>query len=382
MNEEVTLVFGGDFCPTQHVEQSVDEGRSAVDMLGPIVDKFQQSDFAIVNLEYPLTQSSAPLNKCGSHQKGHPKTITVLKELGVDLVTLANNHILDYGEQGLKDTLGIFQNVNIETVGAGMSQEEARKPFCIKLKGRSFAFVGVCENEFSVSRFGRGGAYGLDLIYINKQIRRLKEDHDFLIVLFHGGSEFTHYPSPETIRTCHYLIECGASAVVCHHPHYIQGIEYYRDAPVLYSLGKLFYTKMADADILEVPVATFKVPVKEGKICVDFEFYRLSLKRMCLVSLSPAEKLAIEKRFQDYSSAISSPERIEAEWDKYCERRKMIYLSIMLGIPSWVMRILRGLHLRGIMRYYASMKRKELLAIENCVRCEAHREAILNILEE
>lgn len=381
MNESISIVFGGDFCPTQHVESAVDAGQSARDLFGPLVDQFQSADFSVANLEYPLTEKRQGLEKFGSHKRGHPKTISMLKGLGVRLVTLANNHILDYGESGIEDTLATCQAAGIATVGAGKCIGDAQEPYRVTLKGRSFAFLGICENEFSVAKNGHGGACGLDLIRIHNQLGKLRHNHDFVIVLFHGGSEFTHYPSPQTIRICRYLVDCGASAVVAHHPHYVQGFEFYKDVPILYSLGKLFYTLMSDSGVLEVPIATLTLSIEANKFAVAYDFYRISLKTMSVVGLDPKSRAAMEDKFREYSVALSSIEQIEAMWRVFCERRKTIYLSILLGVPSWVMRVLRRLHMTRIIGYCAALKKKELLMLRNIMTCESHREASLSILE-
>lgn len=381
MTDIISIVVAGDFCPTEHVERLVSELSMPSELLGPAVSRFQEADLAIVNLEYPLTTANTRLIKYGSHQKGHPKTISVLKEAGINVVDLANNHILDYGETGLADTLEVCAREQIAAVGAGLTPEEASDPYFVTIRQQRVAVLGICENEFSIARDGRGGAYGLDPIGNYHSIRKAKANADILIVLFHGGSEFSHYPSPRMIRTCRFFADCGASAVVCHHPHYIQGFEVYNGVPILYSLGKLFYTRMSNPGVLEIPIARLDFSVPHQELSVHFDFFRLSLDQMRLIDMSVQELSSLLERFQNYCRALGSPETILSEWDKYCAERKNFYLFLLLSMHPLLFKIARRLGVEHLVNLCAKFKRNNLLVSEHLIRCESHREAVLHILE-
>ncbi len=352
------------------------------DLLGPAADLFRKADLAIANLEYPLTTAESKLTKYGSHQKGDPETLRVLKEAGIGLVTLANNHVLDYGQQGLADTLAACARENIAVVGAGRTEEEAGRPFCVTIKGRRVAVLGICESEFSIARDGRGGACRLDPMANYDAIRKARDDAELVIVLFHGGNEFTHYPSPRMVRTCRFFADVGASAVVCHHPHYVQGCETYHGVPILYSLGKLFYTRMRDPDILEIPIARLGFSGRGLEPSVDVDFFRVSLDQMRLVEPTPDELRASRQRFRTYCEGLASPETIQSEWNTFCAARENDYLAYLLAIPNLVLRIARRLRLDRLVRVCARLKRRELLCLENVIRCEAHRDVVLHLLEK
>jgi hypothetical protein len=381
MQEPISIVVAGDFCPTEHVEEAVATLTRPASILGPVVDRFRSADLAIANLEYPLTRSTTKLDKYGSHQKGDPAAIAVMKEAGVGLLTLANNHIMDYGAEGLADTLETCTRADIRTVGAGRTLSEASQPSKTTLKGRRVAVLGICENEFSIAREAHAGAAPLDPVANYHAIRMAREDADIVLVLFHGGSEFSHFPSPRIVRTCRFFVEAGATAVVCHHPHYVQGYELYRGAPILYSLGKLFYTRMTDPDILEVPIARLDFEASEPACSVHFDFFRLSLEQMRLVALEGEELSAAQARLQSYSDALASPERVRSEWEQYCMRRRTQYLFRLLTLPQYSLRVLRRLHLLRLVELWAKWKRRELLCLEDMIRCESHHEAVLTLLE-
>jgi poly-gamma-glutamate synthesis protein (capsule biosynthesis protein) len=381
MDKEVTLIFGGDFCPTEHVESALCSLDDPSELLGPAASLFRQSDLAIVNLEYPLTRVDKKLVKYGSHQKGCPETISVLKEAGVGLVSLANNHILDFGAEGMADTVRTCEAAGIAIVGAGKTAGEAAKPYNATIKGKRIAFLGICENEFSIAKGGRGGANGLDPISNHYAIAEARSKADLVIVLFHGGNEFTHYPSPRTMRTCRFFADSGASAVICHHPHYVQGYEVYQGVPILYSLGKLLYTKMSDPDILEIPVARVSFSSSRQEPAVDFEFFQLSLQQMRLVAMTEDKAAAMKERFRGYSEALASEEIILKKWNEYCKKREYIYLALALSIHPLLYRFVRRIGVERFVKRYALLKKKELLTLENLIRCESHQEALLHILE-
>jgi len=384
MSDEITIAVAGDFCPSEHVEAAIDATGRPGELLGPAAGLFRRSDLSMVNLEYPLTRAESGFVKFGSRIKGVPKTISVLKEAGVGLVNLANNHILDFGRAGLEETLDTCRRWGIATVGAGLSREQASEPYRVTIKGRRIAVVGICENEFGVFLEGHGGGNPLDPVTNYYQIIKAAEEADVVIVSLHGGNEFRHYPSPEMVRRCRFFVDVGASAVVCHHPHWIQGYEVYHGAPILYSMGKLFYAKRPDPELLEVPVAELRFAADTLESSVEFRFFRLALDEMRLVDPDQDELLAIRRRFDEYCRVIRSEEALLSKWDEFClgTYNKNSYLFRLLLAPVLFFRIARRLKMVSVFAAYAKLKRKQLLCLESTIRCEAHREAALRILEK
>src|SRR5690348_6248424 len=131
-----------------------------------IINLFSASNLNIVNLESPLTKASEKekLIKTGPNLKAYPETIGALKELKVDLVTLANNHIYDYGKTGLTDTLQLLKNHGIKYVGAGLDLKEANKFFLEKINGITIAILNIAENEWCNANDDHGGANPMDII--------------------------------------------------------------------------------------------------------------------------------------------------------------------------------------------------------------------------
>ncbi|MGE4285572.1 MAG: CapA family protein [Phycisphaerae bacterium] len=382
-NAEIILAFAGDFCPSEEgVCKRMRQVTRPADILGPAAIPLGASDLSIVNLEYPLTYRKEASVKYGSHQRGDPESVRILKDSGVDVVTLANNHMLDYCEGGLQDTIDACRSSGIACVGAGSDLVEASSILNCEVRGVPVSVIAFCENEFSVTTGNSPGTFGLDVVRCSQKIKEAKGNSDIVIVQVHAGSEFTHYPSPNTVRLFRFLVDCGATVVVGHHPHYIQGYELYKGSAILYSLGKLIYTRMDDSGLLEVPVATVSYDVMTSELSVEYDFFRADKQNHQLVSLSNDEKAELDVRFSEYCTAIASEEVISKHWDKYClEERNEMYLATLLGVTMFKYRVLRRLGMLSYLKKLAIKKRANLMKLENYIRCESHREALLTILE-
>src|SRR5690554_2655087 len=209
-----------------------------------IVSLFKNSDLNIVNLEAPVTNSNKTINKTGPNIKSHEQsTKDVLDKLDIDVVTLANNHVLDYDEQGVADTLSFCKANNIRPVGAGMNLEEASKTLYVDTIEGKIAIINFAENEWTCATKETAGANPMDLIENFKQIKKAKEKADFVIVIVHGGNEHHHYPSPRMVKQYRFYAENGADAVVGHHTHCVSGYERHKNVPIFYSIGNFLFPK-------------------------------------------------------------------------------------------------------------------------------------------
>ena len=144
----MNILICGDVCPTES-NRSLFEQGNVKQLVGNLLPVFESVDYRTINLECALTRTDHPIFKCGPNLKETPECINGIAALGVDLVSMANKHILDYGEEGLKDTLKAVQSKSLNCVGIGGNAKEARRIFYKEIKGRKVAFIAVCEKEFS-----------------------------------------------------------------------------------------------------------------------------------------------------------------------------------------------------------------------------------------
>jgi poly-gamma-glutamate capsule biosynthesis protein CapA/YwtB (metallophosphatase superfamily) len=203
-------------------------------------------DVVCLNLENPVGTKGSPDPVQDPHVtfRARPETLDVLKGLGVTLVSLGNNHMLDYGEAALVETLELLDAAGIKWVGAGRNYEEANRPLLMSCKGRRIAFLSYAFIYSANSRMAgrhRAGIADHRLNRILPKIRALKQSGHDVIVTIHWGGEYSFYPLPYQMRQARRMIDQGASLILGHGPHYPQGIEQYRGARIVYSLGNFIF---------------------------------------------------------------------------------------------------------------------------------------------
>lgn len=212
-------------------------------ILSDILPYIEKSDYVIPNLECPLgdKEKFSPIKKSGPNLICDENNILFLKAMKAYAVTLANNHIGDYGSGALKNTLGILDENGIKYAGVGENITEAYNAFYIVKDGIKVSVLSVCENEFGIASETQTGSAGYNTYRLMKKIKREKDISDFVIVVFHGGNEFNPLPSPQTVECYRMICDMGADAVVAGHTHCPQGYEIYNEKPIVYSMGNFFF---------------------------------------------------------------------------------------------------------------------------------------------
>jgi poly-gamma-glutamate capsule biosynthesis protein CapA/YwtB (metallophosphatase superfamily) len=203
-------------------------------------------DVVCLNLENPvgITGSPDPVQDPHVTFRARPETLDVLKGLGVTLVSLGNNHMLDYGAAALVETLERLDAAGIKWVGAGRNYDEANRPLLISCNGRRIAFLSYAFIYSANTRMAdrhRPGVADHRLRQILPKIRALSRSGHDVVVMLHWGGEYSFYPLPYQMRQARRMIDEGASLILGHGPHYPQGIEHYRGVPIVYSLGNFIF---------------------------------------------------------------------------------------------------------------------------------------------
>jgi len=231
----ITLLFSGDFAPLEEQRTGPEADFSAIREL------LDNCDLHITNLECPITSSDKSIRKAGPSIKANPKGAELLGRAGVGLACMANNHIFDYGEEGFSETIEICRMNGIKMTGiVSRAVKETESPI-YEIKGTRIGFLNYCEHEFSVREKGLMGARGYDPVDAFHDIKKMREDADRVIVIYHGGNEYYPLPRPDLKKDFHFLADAGADAVIGHHTHVYSGIEDYRGRPLVYSLGNFFF---------------------------------------------------------------------------------------------------------------------------------------------
>ena len=373
--QNLKIAFTGDFCPHLRIEKQAIAGNYK-DVFNDFQKEFKGNDLNIVDLECPLTLRTSQIEKTGPHQKAHPKTIDLLNEINVGLVAMANNHILDYGDKALLETMDLCKKNGIITIGVGKDLLEARAPVIKKIKGINIGFLNFCESEWTIAKKRSPGANPIDLIEIFNAIQSLKQKADKIIIIAHGGNEFYHLPSPRIKKTYRYFIDAGADAVISHHTHCYTGYEVYKKAPIFYGLGNFIYdwpdkenddwnygfmVRLLISDQIDFEIIPFK---QNNGNDVGVQY------------LTAEENEQFNTRLGHLNTIIEDDALLANEFQKLCEQQGDIYT---LYFEPYRGKILSALRIRKLLPDLFS-KRKKMLQL-NVTRCESHRDILLKTME-
>ena len=201
------------------------------------------SDISICNFEAPIKSNGHPIPKAGPHAYQSKSAINTIKNCGFDILSLANNHIYDYGETGLKDTLSEITKHGLDYIGAGLSFDEAYELMIKKIDDIKIGFLSFCEAEFGalMEDEGRGGYAWINHQSVNEIVRKSKQKVDVLILIAHAGEEEVPLPLPEWRTRYRELCDFGVDVIIGHHPHVPQGWEKYNNSLIFYSLGNFYF---------------------------------------------------------------------------------------------------------------------------------------------
>ena len=242
----VTLLFAGDIYLSDHVLAAYDRAGGVAGVLDEGLRRtIEEADLFIANEEFPFSDRGTAAADKQFTFRLPPSRIGVLRELGPDLVALANNHVLDYGQEALEDTCQLLDQAGILRVGAGMNLEEAKRAELLEQNGMRIGFLAA-SRVMPEAGWAAGAAHGgvfptYDPGPLLEEIRKNRELCDYLVVYVHWGIERKTEPEAYQRELARQYLDAGADLVVGSHPHVLQGIEYYKGKPILYSLGNFVF---------------------------------------------------------------------------------------------------------------------------------------------
>lgn len=372
---EAKILIAGDFCPHKRIEELALKGNYE-SVFNDFIDEFRGHDLTIVDFECPLTASEKARRKTGPHQKSHPETISILNYAGVNLVVLANNHIMDYDNDGIAETLELCRKNGIDTTGVGRSREEAALPYSKMINGRKIAVLNYADNEFLSTPDGSYTCNPIDYVRCYYDIKKISKEHDFLIVIVHGGNEFYELPSPRTKELYRYMIDLGADIVLSHHTHVFSGYEIYNSKPIFYGLGNLVYDW--PGKINEKWNRGYLVRLNiSSKLKFEIVPYKQCGEKPGLFHLGDNETVLFNKEISRLNSIIDNDDLLEKEFQSYCESVSPMYRAF---IEPYFGRVITALQKRGLLP--RMFTRKKILLHLNLSRCESHRDVLLRMLKK
>lgn len=369
----MNIIIAGDFAPKDRLLKQVHLGKYSDIFPDELVRIVRSADYSIVNLECPIVDSTfSKITKCGPNLGCSKDIVEAISFVGFRGVTLANNHILDFGKEGVNNTIKQINTFGINTVGAGESFTDAEKILYITNK-KIIAIINCCEHEFSIATHNSAGANPLNPIRQYYIIQEARKKADYVIVIVHGGHEHYNLPSPRMKECYRFFVDSGADAVINHHQHCYSGYEIYNDKPIFYGLGNFCFDwdgirdkKWSNGYLLELNLNDI----------ISFKIYPY-----CQYEKEATIKMLAEDEFNDQikelNQIISDPGMLHDEMNNYCQN---VSKEIAMFIEPIQNKYINSAQSRNLFPMFLS--KKFLIKLYNVVNCESLRDRLLFFLYE
>lgn len=334
----MVVIFGGDvtlgYHYQEHFDEQVSKGKSREEMFQYAFKELQarlrSADLAVVNLECPFTERGEKIPK-NFNFRARPELASALLAGGVGAVSIANNHMMDYGPIGLLDTLETLDRAKLAHFGAGRTLSEARRPAILERRGIRLALLGyfflgdhniepveVNATESTPGVAGHHADLRVMMRMLREDVAAARSQADLVIPFFHWGREGNHLPETYQVELAHLAIDSGAAAVVGSHPHVLQGIELYRGAPIVYSLGNLVFGGNWDPKVKESALVALRFSAAGY---LSAEILPVQIDRVPAFPIQPfllAEPQSVQvlEHLAQYSSKFDQTLPVLARWKR------------------------------------------------------------------
>lgn len=259
---DILLSFAGDICFDDScavMQDYIGQGEKLENSIAPeLIKMMRDADVCFVNNEFAYSDRGKPLENKMYTFRASPARAFMLQEMGVDIAGLANNHVYDFGAEAMEDTFLALNQIGIDYVGAGRNLEEAMTPVYREIDGKKIAYVAASRAEkFKMTPQATEDAAGIlrcyDTELFLQEIREARAQADYVIAIVHWGTEYSTELEEVQTATGREYIDAGADIVIGGHTHCLQGMEYYKGKPILYSLGNFWFNdKPLDSMLVQV----------------------------------------------------------------------------------------------------------------------------------
>jgi poly-gamma-glutamate synthesis protein (capsule biosynthesis protein) len=295
-----------------------------------------------------------------------------LKDLKVDIAVLSNNHIRDYDDAGVLETIETCSKSKIKTVGAGRNFHEAAAPLIIESGGHKIAILNFSESEFNTAGDDYAGSNPDEPIHIWKSIQQVKKDAEILLAVMHGGKELYPYPTPYQMKLYRFIAELGAHAVIGHHSHVIGGYEVYQGVPIIYSLGNFIFDEPGNVPEWYLgAIAKITIDIESHILSSDFRYVELSENELKLVSENELSSTSGSYR----AMKVIDESEVYINWQRIIKEQSHRTIKSILNL-SVVERILLKFKIKKL-----NPDEKYLISIGNRFRCETHRRFTIDTIQ-
>ncbi len=333
------------------------------------------ANILIMNLETPITDIQTPLFPWRPSTFTPERTFKGLKAINSCFYSIANNHILDQKEQGLLRTIELLDKAGIAHAGAGRNKEEAAKPFIFECENMKIGVYCCAEHEFSIVTDDHAGANPYDPLVSYDDVYKLKNQTDYVIVLYHGGREHYRYPSPELQKRLRKFAERGADLIIAQHTHCIGCYEVYNEATIVYGQGNFLYADnhneywdeglMIQVEINDSETSIAYLPiVKQGD-------------QLRLANINEEGKSVMES-FMHRSKEILTEGFVKDSFRDYVKNEGYQYAKGIKGERNLWKRIWSKWKHKTFDYFYEG---RQMLGVLNLIEDETHREIVIDELK-
>lgn len=375
---EISILVAGDYSPKERFQKELD--NNLFESLFPGVKEVISScDYSVVNFESTIpTQDSRPIDKIGSHLSAKENAMIPLRWLGFNMLTMANNHVMDYGETAMEHCLNLAKRNGFDIVGVGRNLTEARCFKVIKIHENRIAFINACEHEFSIAGENRAGCNPLDIINLSYDIQQARQEADYVFVIIHGGNEHYKLPSPRMKKLYRFFIDQGADAVLNHHQHCYSGYEVYNNKPIFYGLGNFCFDSAGDIKYRHATYNYGYLVKLYLASTIKFELipYEQCYEKPGVYMMTDQSKNLFNKDIAELNAIIADDKKlVEAFKQMAREKRKFVYG----GFRPYTSRMANALYHRGLLPSFLNKKRFKIIAAT--LECESHNDILMTNLK-
>lgn len=374
------IIVTGDICPDENDEKLLIKG-DVQKLFGNVLPILEEADVVITNLETVVCRGLEPNKKSGPCFCFDSKGLLGLRRANIMYFTLANNHIKDYGNEGIYETIKALDDEGMFHVGAGSTEAQAEKPIIITGKEATVSIIAAAENEGQIITDNHAGTMPIDLHKISKVMSDASVIAcDYRIIILHGGVEFYRYPTPRMIDVSHELIKLGADCVIWHHSHCSSGLETYMGKKIYYGVGNfLFNYPIEYQNFYKSYFVSIDIN-KHDIECNIVPFYQ-HFNGKSLELMEGDERLEFEVEIEMLSNTILNRKMLKDKFDELSRRVSKRYLAELFGYG----RIFKQIGITEENLDYMLMEKyscsvDEFMKIMSMMNNESHREIFNNIV--
>lgn len=377
MGTIISLLFCGDFVPHGRTKFFIEKEEYDKIISEGVKDIIESSNYSVVNLEAPTIKANfRPIEKVGPTLSSVDNVTAAIRYAGFKMTALANNHMNDFGGDGIIRTIEQCKNSQLDVVGAGANRTEASKICYKEIQGKKFAFINCCEHEFSITDPHMPGCNPLDPVILSYSIKEAKRNAEYVVMIIHGGIEHYQLPTPRMQRVYRFFVDEGADVVINHHQHCYSGYEIYNGRPIVYGLGNFCFDWQQRTSKKWQEGYMAKVSFEANKIGLELFPYIQNDLIVGVRLMSVTEKNIFLKDIDRLNSIIADEKLLTIEFEKFLNQTDNEYRAALSIYPG---RLLTAICRKGLLPIWKNNYRFRRMLLN--ITCESHQERLVHYLK-